>query len=248
MERKRYEKMFLILILVVAIAGMSLGFAAFSKVLTINASATVTPSQDDFKIVAYGAIDAGEIAKLYSGQAPDLTKWSTTESYQVDANGTFVTDENETFINKATISYVDNQINIDGVKAEFLDSDMHYYYAFAIRNEGFYKAKLTLSEDTLNKLVSRDASGSCTPEVEEDAAIVGELCDGIHSYSSAVLDASFNDITESLATGYELDVNDYIIIVYTIENNNTTSFVEAGLKGGFTVQFTPIQIIFDSVA
>ena len=255
MERKRYEKMFLILILVVAIAGMSLGFAAFSKLLTINASATVTPSQEDFKIVAYGATDIDEIAKMSDGNAPDLPeigksndKWSKTESYQIGANsgGTGIVFTGK---HNASISYEDNKINIDGVSAEFFDSNVTYNYAFVIRNEGVHKARVTLSADTLNKLVSKDASGVCTPEVAADAEKVAALCKGIQSYSDTIYNSSFQNIVQSIAsTGYELEVNDYIMFLYTVENANSTSFVEAGLTGGFTVQFSPIQMIFDSVA
>lgn len=54
MERDRKIRMLSIVALVLAITGMSLGFAAFSSTLTISSSATVTPNSDDFKIKVYG--------------------------------------------------------------------------------------------------------------------------------------------------------------------------------------------------
>ena len=51
MEKTRQIKILSIVALVVAIAGMTLGFAAFSTTLSISSSATVTPNSDDFKVV-----------------------------------------------------------------------------------------------------------------------------------------------------------------------------------------------------
>lgn len=51
MEKQRNIKILSIIALVLAIAGMSLGFAAFSATLNISSSASVTPSSSDFKVV-----------------------------------------------------------------------------------------------------------------------------------------------------------------------------------------------------
>ena len=51
MERQRQIKILSIIALVVAIVGMSLGFAAFSTTLNISSSASVTPDSEDFKVV-----------------------------------------------------------------------------------------------------------------------------------------------------------------------------------------------------
>lgn len=51
MEKRRKTKILSIIALVIAIAGMSLGFAAFSVTLNISSSANVTPSSDSFKVV-----------------------------------------------------------------------------------------------------------------------------------------------------------------------------------------------------
>ncbi|MBQ3511969.1 MAG: hypothetical protein IJA30_06735 [Bacilli bacterium] len=49
MEKERQIKLLSIIALVVAITGMTLGFAAFSTTLNISSSATVTPNSEDFK-------------------------------------------------------------------------------------------------------------------------------------------------------------------------------------------------------
>ena len=51
MEKTRQMKILSIIALVVAIAGMTLGFASFSTTLSISSSATVIPNSEDFKVV-----------------------------------------------------------------------------------------------------------------------------------------------------------------------------------------------------
>ena len=50
MERNRKQKLLMIIALVVAIASLSLGFAAFSIILNILSNASVSPSSDTFKV------------------------------------------------------------------------------------------------------------------------------------------------------------------------------------------------------
>ena len=55
MEKHRKYKIFSIVALMFAIVGLSVGFAAFSKVLTITAGAIVKPNEEDFNIVGSGS-------------------------------------------------------------------------------------------------------------------------------------------------------------------------------------------------
>ena len=50
MEKNRKFKILSIVLLVMAIAGMTLGFAAFSTTLSISSSASVTPNRDSFGV------------------------------------------------------------------------------------------------------------------------------------------------------------------------------------------------------
>ena len=54
MEKVRQVKVLSIFALVLAILGMSLGFATFSSTLNISSSATVSPNSEDFKMRIYG--------------------------------------------------------------------------------------------------------------------------------------------------------------------------------------------------
>ena len=60
---KRKTKIITIVALVIAIFGMTLGFAAFSTTLNISTSATVAPNSEDFKINFIG-IDGDNIVKV----------------------------------------------------------------------------------------------------------------------------------------------------------------------------------------
>ena len=54
MEKNRQIKMMFIVALVLSVTAMTLGFAAFSSVLNISSSASVTPNSDDFDIRLVG--------------------------------------------------------------------------------------------------------------------------------------------------------------------------------------------------
>lgn len=56
MRRNKRTKVIMIVALVIAIVGMSIGFATFSSVLTISSRATVTPDTN-FKMTIYGALN-----------------------------------------------------------------------------------------------------------------------------------------------------------------------------------------------
>lgn len=55
MEKNRGSKVIAIIALIVAVVGLSLGFAAFSQTLTINSSAEYTPGDDSFKVQFSGS-------------------------------------------------------------------------------------------------------------------------------------------------------------------------------------------------
>ena len=50
-KRKDMKRNLVLVGLLLAVVGVTLGFAAFSNTLTIKSSATVTPSSDTFKVV-----------------------------------------------------------------------------------------------------------------------------------------------------------------------------------------------------
>ena len=113
MEKNKSTKIISIIALIVAVIGLSLGFAAFSRVLTIQSSATVNPSSSDF-----------------------VVKFSTSDSEQKD--GQVTGSGNGATAEAATISGT----QITGLKAKFTKPGQSVTYSFYARNESDYNAYL----------------------------------------------------------------------------------------------------------
>ena len=116
MERDRKVKMLSIIALVLAITGMSLGFAAFSSTLTISSSATVTPNSDDFSITFIGNDQNGEFT-------------STNSIYPLLEDGATGS--------VATLSG-DKAVTISNMKASFTEPGQSVTYAYMVSNSGLY--------------------------------------------------------------------------------------------------------------
>ncbi len=118
MEHKRQIKMLSIIALIVAIAGMSLGFAAFSTTLNISSSASVTPSSSEFRVVFSTEQD--------SLNTSPVTPSSKTEGL-VTTNGTIINGITPTLTN---------------LSATFTAPGQYVTYSVYLRNEGEYTAYL----------------------------------------------------------------------------------------------------------
>ena len=114
MEKQRQIKVLSIIALVLAIAGLSLGFAAFSTTLNISSSATVTPSNDSFKVQFVPAEDRGTVDEVYADVADGA-----------DANSAKIVGT-----------------SLTGIEALFNDSGQVVYYKVDIYNAGQYDAYL----------------------------------------------------------------------------------------------------------
>ena len=105
MERKDSTRIIAIIAVVVAVIGLSVGFAAFSNTLTIKSSANVTPSATDFD-VNFSNSNTAE-------QAGDVTGVGTN-----NATG-----------DTATIDNTDSP-TISGLKANFTEPGQTVTYSF----------------------------------------------------------------------------------------------------------------------
>ena len=130
MRKNRQVKLVAILTIFVSILGLTLGFAAFSNVLTISSSATVTPNSSDFKLVIYGAADANNIGDI------DKTITSLTES---DPYSDPPRETKKAIINNETLP-------ISNLDVTFKEPGDYFAYYFKIKNEGKYDAYITKSD------------------------------------------------------------------------------------------------------
>ena len=118
MEHNRKQKLLMIIALVVGIASLSIGFAAFATTLNISSSASVTPNSDTFSV-----------------------KFSTSPNSLVveplTATGATANVEAGT----GTISNATNP-TVTGLSASFTRPGEYISYTFYARNEGEYTAYL----------------------------------------------------------------------------------------------------------
>ena len=120
MNKVKRFKILSIVALVIAIVGMSLGFAAFSATLNISSSASVKPNADDFKVMIYGMSD------------PEKNPFSVS-SYD---NEVFSLPDDFNYENKAYITNSKTSSTID--IGMFSSTSFNTSFYFLIMNEGKY--------------------------------------------------------------------------------------------------------------
>lgn len=141
LRKTNKTKILSIVALVVAIVGMSLGFAAFSTALTISSSATVTPDSATFGV-----------------------KFSTSRDSLVEAP---VNPSSKTDGITATDGVINNSANpiLTNLSATFSEPGQYVEYTFYARNEGSYTAYLN-NINFLGKKVCRGKTGTTESLVE----------------------------------------------------------------------------------
>ena len=118
MEHSRKQKLLVIVALILGIASLSLGFAAFSVSLNISSSASVTPNSDTFKV-----------------------RFSTSKDSLVE--GAVVPSDNEHGLS-VTNGVINNSANptISGLAATFTAPGQSVNFSVYVRNDGEYTAYL----------------------------------------------------------------------------------------------------------
>ena len=118
MEHTRKQKLFIVMALFIAIASLSVGFAAFSTTLNISSSASVNPNSDSFKV-------------KFSTNPNSLVVGAVTPS----SNSNGLTASNGS-INNTT------QPTLTNLSATFTSPGQYVEYTVYARNEGEYTAYL----------------------------------------------------------------------------------------------------------
>ena len=118
MEHNRKQKLLMIIALVVGIASLSVGFAAFSVSLNISSQASVTPNSDTFSV----KFSTNQNSLVVGAVSPSSNLYNLTTT-----NGTIDNSSNPT---------------IKGLSATFTSPGQYVEYTFYARNEGEYTAYL----------------------------------------------------------------------------------------------------------
>ena len=189
MEKDRSSKVIAIAALLVAVVGLSVGFAAFSSTLTISSSANVTPNSDTFKVV-------------FSSNGTTLT----TEAVSGDVTGTGAS---------ATAATINNDTNptISGLAATFTEPGQKVVYTFYAHNSGEYDA--FLKSVTYANVTGKNESRVCTAVSGTTEALVTRACDDI----SVKVNVGATNTTASKAniTGHSLLKGAFEQVTVTIE-------------------------------
>ena len=163
MRRSRRIKQITMIALIVAIVGMSIGFAAFSSTLTISSSATVTPNDDQLSLKIYGYTEETSENVAFISYYNDSEKSNAYPfKNQIDGNatGAIATIDNDNFI-------------IKDISADFKTPGIEVDYYFAIKNEGAYDVYINLDE------LSQQIIKTCTAGEGTSKTLVNEACNDI---------------------------------------------------------------------
>ena len=91
MRRYRRNQIYIIVALLIAVAGLGIGFAAFSSTLNISSSAIVTPNSDSFSLAfsssAYAITTSDDSSTVVSGTGTDGAIGGITGLYRKYATG-----------------------------------------------------------------------------------------------------------------------------------------------------------------
>lgn len=238
MERNRKMKILSIIALVLAIAGMSLGFAAFSSTLTISSSATVTPNGNDFKVVVYGlkSLSGFNIEEVFAS-GPDMTEWSSDYASALDSYNTGV---------NATNAVIDNtNFTVSNMSAEFTEPSQVIGYAFLIKNEGKYGTYISIPQYLKDMYLSGEHMGTCTAGDGATEELVQAACNGVFGQITAVYSSDGTDVSNKLVSSSQgehlIDVGDYVVVIYAIGYEGETR-----ADGPFSVKFADFKITFST--
>lgn len=190
MEKDRSSKVIAIVALLLAVVGLSVGFAAFSSTLKISSSANVTPNSDTFKVV-------------FSSNGTALT----TEKVSGDVTGTGAS------ATKATINNDAANPTITGLSATFTEPGQKVVYTFYAHNNGEYDA--FLKSVTYANVTGESSSKVCTAGNGTTGALVTSACDDI----SVKVNVGTTQTTGSTAaiTGHSLSKGAFEQVTVTIE-------------------------------
>ena len=204
MERDRSAKIIAIVALCVAVAGLSIGFAAFSNDLTIKSNASVTPNPNDFD-VNFSSQDGSEVAGTVTGVG---TNSATAENATIDNS---------------------NSPTITGLKANFTEPGQKVTYSFYTHNAGKYIAYLNTV--TYKNVAGKEATKVCTPGTNTDATMVQAACNGI-SVTVDVGSEPYTGSKDSISN-HSLDIDRYEPVVVTIEYKSDAARADGDFEVAF---------------
>ena len=219
------SKVIAIAALLVAVVGLSIGFAAFSNTLKISSGATVTPDSDTFKVRFSSKSDSLD-ASAVAGSAV------TGEGYEAGATATAATIDNDATeqVGDATVTVP----KITNLKAQFTKPGQAVKYTFYARNEGEYVAYL-------NSITFGEKACAAVEGGGADATKVTAACGDI-TLTVSVGGTNYTSTNDAI-TAQTIAVGGNHEIIVTIDYAKGNSPVD----GPFTVTFDDVALVYSSV-
>ena len=164
MEKYRRMRIITIIALVITIAGLSIGFAAFSEIFKISSTASVTPNASTFSV-------------KFSTKQDSLDESAVTAS-----NKTTGVESTDGVINNSSSPTISN------LSATFTTPGQYVEYTFYARNEGEYKAYLNNVNFVGTKTCTggSDATDSLVQSACDSINITVTVGDSTYSQTTAI--------------------------------------------------------------
>lgn len=229
MERDRSSKIIAIIAVFVAIVGLSLGFAAFTRTLVIQSSAAIEPSDTTFSV------------KLSSKSTEVDT---TNTEIAVDKSATATDTKGSIVINNT------GNPSISGLGATFTKPGEHVTYTFYAVNDGEYDAFLKSIE------IANAASGThgveCTAKDSADPTMVASACKGIKMTVTVATDKTATATFDSTSSNTGITLTSIPKAVADSKNSHTVVvkleyLADSALAdGSFDVKFGTVSLKYSS--
>ena len=187
MEKQRQIKILSIIALVLAITGMTLGFAAFSTTLNISSSASVSPNSSDFSVKIYGIESFSDEFTKDNYRNSSLYTSTSMSAPLVDDKAINIISADQATVTKSSI-------RVGG--SFFAASEYNITYYFMIQNEGKYDAKVYFD--------GRAARRVCTALEDTQQKLADEAC--------PYFNTSFKYVTEDGTILTNTMLSDFIIL------------------------------------
>ena len=214
MEKDRDSKLFVIVLLVVAIVGLSIGFAAFNKNLNIKFSESNVNVADDLDV--------------------RIVVFDSTNSIFNESSKIIEPILNGDGVSASPFIISDNYLSISGGSVIFTNNDQFVSYILALKNYGEHKAYL--KSFSFKNYSETDSFKVCTALSGTDQNLVDQACESINLTFSALNDSfSFDSSTVGnipLST-FDLSSQSYGIVKLNISYDANAVIPDGDFKINF---------------
>lgn len=219
MEKQRQIKILAIVALMLAVAGMSLGFAAFSTTLNISSSASVNPNNEDFKVRFCNNTTLGSCADDSKVYASDFTVFGGASNVVADISG--LTGNFET---------------------SFTKPGQRITYKFYVHNLGEYDAYLRSAYfENLENGTYKKCTATTTDSTKATDSLVQAACEGI-MIEVVVRGANYESGARNIQN-HLLAKNAYEDVLVKINYRSDASYVD----GPFKVEIGNLKFDYSTV-